>query len=140
MTRLGQSEVPQSLKTLLFVTDGGFVLYWGVTALLALNLFSIPPEWLFKDYHDLTIIAWNWSFMPLDLLASLSGLIAVRRASIQQHWQTMALISMSLTFCAGFMAISFWTVQRSFDAAWWAPNLFLTFWPLIMASKVRAQP
>jgi hypothetical protein len=130
----------RALKILLFVTDVGFILYWAITALVACGLLAVPPEWLFKDYHNPDIVAWNWSFMPLDLLASLSGLIAVRRASLQQHWQTMALISMSLTFCAGFMAITFWTVQRSFDAAWWAPNLFLTLWPLIMASKVRAQP
>lgn len=128
--------MPTSLKRCLLFTDIGFILYWSVTALAALKLVAIPPAWLFTDYNDPNIVAWNWSFMPLDLLASVTGLIAVR----QSAWQTMALISATLTFCAGFLALSFWTFQGSFDPAWWTPNIILTLWPLIMLRHVITEP
>jgi Family of unknown function (DUF5360) len=130
--------MPRAHKILLLVTDVGFILYWAITALVACGLLAVPPEWLFKDYHNPDIVAWNWSFMPLDLLASLSGLIAVRRALRRQAWRNAALVSMTLTFCAGFMALSFWVVQGSFDVTWWVPNLFLMLWPPFMASKLRS--
>jgi Family of unknown function (DUF5360) len=132
--------MPQILKILLLMTDIGFLLYWGVTALMTCGFIALPADWLFKDYRDPNIIAWNWSFMPLDLLASVTGLRAVSRAARGKVWRNAAMISLTLTFCAGFMAISFWSVQRSFDAAWWGPNLFLTLWPLIMLPSVARQP
>ncbi|MEO0882403.1 MAG: DUF5360 family protein [Pseudomonadota bacterium] len=125
--------MPVTLRTLFLLTDIGFIAYWSLTAIVSVGWLHLPSEWLFKDYNDPNIIAWNWSFMPLDILASLTGLYAVARASRNQDWQTTALISMTLTFCAGFMAICFWIVQGSFDLAWWGPNLFLMLWPLVMA-------
>jgi hypothetical protein len=128
--------MPKRLRLSLLITDIGFLIYWGITALAAIKLVTIPPEWLFKDYHDPNIVAWNWSFMPLDLLASVTGLIAVR----QSQWRTMAIVSATLTFCAGFLALSFWSFQGSFDPSWWAPNLFLTLWPLFMIRTLITEP
>jgi Family of unknown function (DUF5360) len=132
--------MPRRLRTLLLVTDLGFLMYWALTALMVTKLIDIPTDWLFKDYADPNIVAWNWSFMPLDMLASVTGLIAVAQSGRGDGWQTAALISLVLTFCAGFMAISFWTFQQSFDPSWWAPNLFLTLWPLTMFKEVHQQP
>ncbi|MCB9588029.1 MAG: DUF5360 family protein [Polyangiaceae bacterium] len=41
---------------------------------MALGLLKVPADWLFRDYTDPNIVAWNWSFLPLDLLASVTGL------------------------------------------------------------------
>lgn len=128
--------MPRLLKILFLITDISFLVYWGVTALAAIKLLNIPSDWLFKDYTDPNIVAWNWSFMPLDILASLTGLFAVWLAGRGKTWKQMALISMTLTFCAGFMAITFWTFQGSFDASWWAANAFLMLWPLLLLRQV----
>ncbi len=132
--------MPPRLRLLLLMTDVGFLLYWSITALVALGSLKIPNDWLFKDYTDPNIVAWNWSFMPLDLIASILGLIAVARAKRGGNWRAPAFLSMALTFCAGFMALSFWTFQRSFDLGWWMPNLFLTLWPTVFIGKLRSNP
>jgi Family of unknown function (DUF5360) len=130
----------RSLRIVMLATDLGFIFYWAITAFVAFGFVSVSAEWLFKDYHDANIVAWNWSFMPLDLLASLSGIWAVWRSQSGRSWRSLALASMTLTFCAGFMALSFWTFQGSFDLSWWLPNLFLMLWPLFFARHLRQQP
>lgn len=115
----------------MLVTDIGMLLYWSITALMALSLIALPGEWLFKDYHDPTVMAWNWSFFPLDMLLSITGLWALRlEQRSDPAWKIWAAISLTLTLCAGLMAISYWMIVQDFDAAWWIPNLFLMLWPI----------
>jgi hypothetical protein len=119
------------LRWNLLITDLGFILYW---ASAALNLF--PSDWLYKDHDDPILIAWNWSFAPVDLAASLLGLSSLalaRRGS--ESWSLVSLLSVALTFCAGLMAISFWAIRRDFDPVWWVPNLYLAIWPLFAATQ-----
>jgi hypothetical protein len=112
-------------------TDIGMLLYWAITAAMALKFIDIPGEWLFKDYHDPRVMAWNWSFFPLDILLSVTGLAALRMESADHaNWRVMAAISLTLTFCAGLMAIAYWLIIRDFDPNWWIPNLFLMLWPI----------
>jgi hypothetical protein len=118
-------------RRLMCFTDIGMLAYWAITALMALGLINLPPEWLFKDYDDPRVIAWNWSFLPIDLAFSLTGLWALHRERTgMPDWKIWAAVSLTLTFCAGIMAISYWALMREFDPAWWAPNLFLMVWPL----------
>lgn len=63
-------------RRLMRVTDLGFILCW---SLIALHL--VPAKAMFDEYHLPTVTAWNWSFLPLDLLASFIGLAAPRRWS-----------------------------------------------------------
>lgn len=115
----------------MLTTDIGMLLYWSVTALMALSVINVPGDWLFKDYHDPMVMAWNWSFLPLDLALSFTGLWALRLEQRNDPaWKIWAAVSMSLTFCAGLMAISYWLIAGDFDAAWWVPNLFLLLWPV----------
>ena len=132
--------MPSGLRIFMLATDVGFILYWIATALVALGMLAVPTEWLFKDYNNANIFAWNWSFMPLDLLASASGIAAVWLSNRGRNWKYAALVSLTLTFCAGLMALSFWTFQRNFDPSWWLPNVFLLLWPLFLARHVRQQP
>jgi hypothetical protein len=115
------------LRVNLWITDVGFLTYWFVTALGVL-----PESWLFKDYENPILKAWNWSFLPLDLLASVLGLTSLylaRKDSL--HWRSIALMSLCLTFTAGFMAITFFALRGDFEAQWWIPNTYLTLWPIL---------
>jgi hypothetical protein len=128
-----------SLRLLLQITDWGFIVYWSVTALATLHVIALPPEWLFRNYTDPAVVAWNWSFLPLDLAASATGLLAVRAAHKGTAFKGLAIVSLVLTSCAGLMAVSYWAVARDFDPAWWGPNLFLLVWPwLFLPGLVRA--
>jgi len=116
-----------TLKYFFWVTDIGFIIYWIVTL-----LHVIPNEYLFKDYNDPILSAWNWSFLPLDLLISFTGLISLyAHKKGNPNWIKFALISLVLTSCSGLQAIAFWTLRSDFDLSWWIPNLYLLIYPLV---------
>lgn len=108
----------------MLVTDVGFLAYWLITLLHVL-----PDAWLFKDYDDPILQSWNWSFLPLDLLISFTGLAALRSRDAVLA-RSLAGVSLVLTSCSGLMAISFWALRGDVAWAWWAPNLFLLLYPL----------
>ena len=120
-----------SLKYFFLLTDIGFILYWLIT------LFQlIPGEYLFKDYNNPLMFAWNWSFFPLDLLISFTGLFSIyaeKKGNL--IWRKMAIVSLVLTFTSGLQAISFWAIQKDFDLNWWIPNLYLLVYPLFFLPK-----
>ena len=116
----------QRLRYYFLAVDIGFIVYWIITAFKL-----IPAEFLFPDYKDPLLVAWNWSFLPLDLFISFTGLSSLylfRRAD--GRWISLAVISLVLTFCSGLQAIAFWSIQGWFDWTWWLPNLFLLIYPL----------
>lgn len=114
------------LRPFFLIVDIGFILYWAIT-LLEL----IPAEHLFQDYANPLLVAWNWSFLPLDLMISATGITSLALFARQRPlWAPLALISLTLTFTSGLQAIAFWTIRGDFDLAWWAPNLFLMIYPL----------
>ena len=47
----------KTLKPFFWFTDIAFIVYWLITA-----LHLIPPEFLFQDYTNPILRAWNWSF------------------------------------------------------------------------------
>jgi hypothetical protein len=113
-------------RRLMRATDLGFILYW---SLIALHL--LPAKAMFDEYHLPTVRAWNWSFLPLDLLASFIGLAALRRAPKRpQSADALAAISLVLTSVAGGMALAYWAIRGQFALAWWLPNAFLLLFPL----------
>lgn len=122
----------KTLKWYFLAVDIAFILYWLVTA-----LHWIPQEWLFKDYGNPILVAWNWSFLPLDLLISATGLTSLYQYR-KNHpaWRSTALVSLVLTFCSGLQALAFWTIRLDFDPVWWAPNAFLLVYPLYFIPKL----
>ncbi len=115
-----------TLKGFFWFTDLGFMAYWLITA-----LHLIPAEYLFQDYTNPILTAWNWSFLPLDLSISASGLAALWAYSKKlELWRSLALISLVLTFSSGLNAIAFWVIRGDFDPTWWIPNLYLMIYPL----------
>lgn len=118
---------PSRLLVVLFlVVDVGFVSYWVISALGVL-----PATWMFKDYDSPILHAWNWSFLPLDLSVSFTGFMTLRLARSGRHWRSWAVMSLTLTSCAGLQAVAFWALRRDFDPVWWIPNLFLLLYPLV---------
>jgi hypothetical protein len=107
---------------LLTTTEIGMLAYWVLAASMALGLMNIPPDWMYSNHTDPIIVAWNWSFFPIDVLFAGTGLVARYSARAPKH---LADISLTLMFCAGLMALSFWTIRREFDAFWWAANAWL---------------
>ena len=119
-------------KTVLLTIDFGFILYW---LLIALNL--IPHEWVFQNYDDPNVRAWNWSFLPLDIAASITGFIGIKGKGNL----ALLVISSTLTMVAGGMALAFWGIQGFFNLGWWLPNLFLFVAGLIFLVRlVKSQP
>ncbi|MBB4945090.1 hypothetical protein F4556_000625 [Kitasatospora gansuensis] len=114
-------------KASMAVTDIGFLLYWAVT-LLAL----VPARYAYKDYENPVLSAWNYSFVLLDVAASLTGLAALRlsRRGGQAAALPLMLVSLALTSTAGLQAIAFWALRNDFSLTWWLPNLFLLLFPL----------
>ncbi len=113
------------LKWLLTITEVGMLTYWGFATLVVLEVVVVPPEVMYADYQNPLVVAWNWSFLPLDVLFATLGVVA-RFVSLRPGKQEMlSTISLSLMFCAGLMAISFWALQGSFDLLWWGVNVWL---------------
>src|SRR5580765_477748 len=120
------------LRVVFMIVDVGFLAYW---IMAWMRLF--PRDLLFKDYENPILDAWNFSFLPLDLMVSATGLGSIwAHARGRAIWQPMALLSLALTFCSGLQAIAFWWLRRDFDLVWWAPNLFLLVYPLFFLVPV----
>jgi hypothetical protein len=113
-------------------TDIGFIVYWLITI-----AHVIPPDMLFRDYTSPILIHWNWSFLPLDLFISTTGissLLLMKRNN--PAWPQLAIVSLTLTFVSGLQAIAFWAIAGDFDIWWWGSNLFLLVYPLFFLPKL----
>lgn len=115
----------KTIKVLLTVTEVGMIAYWVFATLVLLNIIYVSPELMYSNYKNPIIVAWNWSFLPIDILFATIGLIATFVPMSKQRQQFLSIVSLTLMFCAGLMAISFWLLQQSFDPIWWTVNLWL---------------
>ena len=50
------------MRPFLLLTDIGFLLYWSVSVLVLAGVNLVPKEYLFNDYENPIVQAWNWSF------------------------------------------------------------------------------
>lgn len=130
-------SVPRDLRIALAITDSLFLLYWLASGLHQAGVLPIPSDWLYAHADQPAVVAWNWSFFPLDLAFSLTGLGAVaagRRGS--SLWRPLALISLTLTVVAGGMAVGYWALIGEFNPSWFLPNLALVVWPLVYLPRL----
>jgi len=127
----------RSLSAALTITDLAFLAYWLVAGASVAGLIALPPSLMYAGYDEPRVAAWNWSFFPIDLAFSLTGLAAVRAARRGDRlWKPLALISLILTMVAGLMAVAYWTVLGEFDPAWFLPNLALVIWPMVFLPRL----
>lgn len=120
------------LHALFLLVDIGFILYW-----IIIILKIIPGENLYNDYTNPILVHWNWSFFPLDMLVSATGLTSIylfKRGN--PRWKNLTLISLALTSCSGLQAISFWIYHHDYNWSWWAPNLFLLCYPIYFIIQI----
>jgi hypothetical protein len=113
----------------MLVTDIGFLVYWAVTIAGV-----IPPELAYKDYQNPILTDWNFSFVLLDVLASLTGL-----AGLRLKHKTLVIVSLVLTSTAGLQAISFWVLRGDFSPTWWLPNLWLLLFPVLALLSLESR-
>ena len=93
---------------------------------------------MYSDYENPLVIAWNWSFFPIDIAFALIGLSA-RFARVSGALKfKLEIIAAVLMLCAGLMAISFWIVTADFEPMWWGMNIWLVL--LGALNLVRAKP
>jgi hypothetical protein len=129
----------RSLSIAITVTDVAFITYWTVAALSLAGVVHVPAQWMYANYEQPDVIAWNWSFLPMDLAFSYFGLKAVsagRRGD--PVWRSYAIISLTLTMAAGGMAVSYWALLSEFDPVWFLSNLALVIWPLFFMRGLMA--
>ncbi len=123
----------------LTVTDVAFILYWALAASSQAGVIQIPPEWMYANYDQPDVIAWNWSFLAVDLAFSVFGLKAVAAARRgDPAWRSFAIVSLTLTMAAGGMAVSYWAILREFDPSWFLANLTLVIWPLFFMRRLMS--
>ena len=121
----------RSLRLALLVTDLAFLAYWTAGLASLAGLFDLPASLMYADYDNPIVFAWNWSFLPLDLAFSVTGLMAVAASRKgDPRWRGLALLSLAFTLAAGGMAVSFWVIRQEFNPSWFLPNLALVVWPL----------
>jgi predicted membrane channel-forming protein YqfA (hemolysin III family) len=114
------------VKGAMWFTDVGFLCYWLITVFEL-----VPRDIAFKDYDNPILMDWNYSFLLLDVAASVTGfasLVMVRRASA--NWRPMMVLSLGLTSVAGLQALNFWLLRADFSLTWWLPNAWLLLFPI----------
>lgn len=110
-------------KVIVWAIDLGFIAYW-----LLISLRVLPAEAMFAGYEKPEVQAWNWSFLPLDILASLTGILGNTTNRLDK--KTLLTISLVLTSVAGGMAVGYWAFVGDFELSWWLPNLVLLLFPI----------
>ena len=114
-------------KRLLVAVDAGLLLYW--TAVF-LNL--IPEHLRFKDYSNQVMLPDRQHQVPDPAAAALTVFLGAYLTRVGSRIGDLVLtVGLMLTFCAGFMAISFWSFYRDFDPLWWGPNALLMIIPAL---------
>ena len=113
------------LKFATTITELAMLFYWILAGALASNLILIDPSLMYSDYKNPLVVAWNWSFFPIDVAFAIIGLTA--RFGVQAgHLRfKLEVIAGVLMLCAGLMAVSYWTITGDFDPTWWGMNVWL---------------
>jgi hypothetical protein len=131
------TAMPRGLRPLMVGTDVAMLGYWTLMLAAAAGIVDLPPEAMYRNYANPLVVAWNWSFFPLDVAFAIAGLRAARLARRgDPRWRGWATVSLTLTMCAGGMAIAFWALTGDIDPSWWLPNLFLLLWPLAFLPRL----
>ena len=98
-------------KHLTTATEVGMILYWVFAGALVAGWIEIDPALMYSDYENPLVVAWNWSFFPIDIAFALSGLAAKFLPLPAMQRFKLETVAATLMLCAGLMAISFWVIM-----------------------------
>ncbi len=110
--------------------------YWVLALIMLAGWQVVPPDAMYSDFDNPLIVAWNWSFFPIDVAFAFLGLLSrfvVRDTAMKDR---LGLIGLTLMFCAGLMALTFWLIQGWFDPFWWGMNLWLVVLPILAFRRI----
>jgi len=119
------------LKRITTVTEVLMVLYWILASLLVFGFIKIDPSMMYSDYENPLVVAWNWSFFPIDIAFAGIGLFAKYGNVAGGQGFKLEVSAATLMICAGLMAISYWVITGDFSPTWWAINIWLVFLGLV---------
>ena len=109
-------------KLVMATTDVAFAIYWILTAV---GLVSVGGS-----AH---VVAWNWSFLPLDAPAIAAGLAWAIMPKNHPASMPVLAAALTLTHAAGLLAISCFALTGPWDVTWWLVNLWLMLMPIGIA-------
>ena len=125
------------MKAALLFTEIGMGVYWILAAFSAFGIVEIPAEYLYSDYQNPKVVAWNWSFFPLDLIFIVSGIAAFCTDGSSARKAELFQLGLTAMFCSGLMAISYWVILCEFDPIWWGANIWLMCLPVLAYVSLR---
>jgi hypothetical protein len=126
------------LKALTTATEIGMLAYWILATALVLELIAIDPALMYSNYENPLVVAWNWSFFPIDVAFAVIGLTA-RFGTLSGPLRfKLEITAAVLMFCAGLMAVSYWSITGEFSTTWWALNIWLVI--IGLSNLVLAKP
>lgn len=109
-------------KLVMATTDVAFAIYW---VFAAVGLVTVGGS-----AH---IVAWSWSFLPLDALASAAGLAWAIMPKNHPASMPVLAAALALTHAAGLLAISHFALTGPWDVTWWLVKLWLMLMPIGIA-------
>ncbi len=113
------------LKLTTTITEVLMLLYWVLAAALVFNFINIDPSLMYSDYENPLVVAWNWSFFPIDIAFASIGLFSKYGNVIGDRKFKLEISASVLMICAGLMTISYWIITGDFSPTWWAVNIWL---------------
>ncbi len=138
MSSMGDNRMHTIHVSLMTLTEIVMLLYWVLAFALTVGFVEIDPELMYSDYRNPLIVAWNWSFLPIDLAFAVCGLFSRFGNVDRSYASTLGIVGATLMVCAGTMAVSFWSLTGDFDFTWWGINLWLIIlgvWALLRNSR-----
>ncbi len=121
------------------ITELLMVLYWILATALILKLVNIDPTLMYSDYKNPLVVAWNWSFFPIDIAFASIGLFSRYGNVNGRRKLKFEVTAATLMVCAGLMAISYWVITGDFSLTWWAVNIWLVFLGLLNLYNANAE-
>lgn len=127
-------------KVLTTATELGMLAYWVLAGALVAGLVRIDPSLMYSNYENPLVVAWNWSFFPIDVAFAMIGLTARFGSTSGLLRFKLEATASVLMLCAGLMAVSYWTMTGEFSPLWWGMNLWLVVLGLSNLVAARLEP
>lgn len=125
------------LRPITTITELLMLIYWILATALVLDIIDVDPALMYSDHENPLVVAWNWSFFPIDVAFASIGLYAKYGDVEYNRKFKLEVTAAALMVCAGLMAISYWVITGDFSPTWWAMNLWLITLGLVNLFSIK---